>query len=94
MFGVGITGNDDSFLVRSARTHIDLALLPSSGLLVRWCKYLPRKVNVLLWRLQHKRLPTRCALSNRGITIDNIMCALCDAVPEQVKKELCRCSWT
>ena len=39
---------------------------------------------MFLWRLQHKRLPTRWALSNRGITIDNIMCALCDAVPEQV----------
>ena len=52
-------GNDDSFSVRSARTHIDFASLPSSGLPVRWCKYLPRKVNVFLWRLQHKRLPTR-----------------------------------
>ncbi|XP_071693186.1 uncharacterized protein [Rutidosis leptorrhynchoides] len=43
----------------------------------RWCKTLPRKVNVFIWRVAFNRLPTRINISSRGMDIERIGCVLC-----------------
>ncbi|XP_071733564.1 uncharacterized protein [Rutidosis leptorrhynchoides] len=59
----------------SARKHIDRHCLPSSQVDTVWFKFIPRKVNIFLWRF---RLPTRWNLSAKGIDIDSIVCPVCN----------------
>ena len=79
------------FTVKEARVIIDLNSLTEVDVQVRWCKLLPKKVNVFLWRVVHDRLPTRWSLEICGITLDHIMCPVCDGAPEQIHHLFCRC---
>ncbi|GJT86836.1 RNA-directed DNA polymerase, eukaryota, reverse transcriptase zinc-binding domain protein [Tanacetum coccineum] len=69
---------DDNFTVGSLRCLIDDHTLPSLVSKTTWEKFLPRKVNVFMWRLNLDRLPHRFNLSSRGIEISEISCASCN----------------
>ncbi|GJY89742.1 RNA-directed DNA polymerase, eukaryota, reverse transcriptase zinc-binding domain protein [Tanacetum coccineum] len=51
---------------------------PSTFQPFRWNKFLPAKVNILVWRIMNKRVPTRVNLDKRGIDLDYVRCPLCD----------------
>ncbi|GKD73279.1 RNA-directed DNA polymerase, eukaryota, reverse transcriptase zinc-binding domain protein [Tanacetum coccineum] len=51
---------------------------PSTSQPIRWNKFLPAKVNILVWRIMNKRVPTRVNLDKRGIDLDSVRCPLCD----------------
>nr|GFC46335.1 RNA-directed DNA polymerase, eukaryota [Tanacetum cinerariifolium] len=70
------------FSVRSARSYIDDALLPTVGARTRWVSVVPIKINVFAWRVSLDRLPTRINLSLRGIDIPSILCPICSCVGE------------
>ncbi|GJX97044.1 hypothetical protein Tco_0352842 [Tanacetum coccineum] len=61
----GKLGGDDSFTVKETREHIDDSILPTLDVPTIWCKSIPRKVNIFLWRLRLDRLPMRLNLSKR-----------------------------
>ncbi|GJV46146.1 RNA-directed DNA polymerase, eukaryota [Tanacetum coccineum] len=65
------------FSVRSARSYIDDALLPTVGAPTRWVSVVPIRINVFAWRVSLDRLPTRINLSLRGIDIPSILCLIC-----------------
>ncbi|GKC94790.1 hypothetical protein Tco_1160232 [Tanacetum coccineum] len=65
--------HDDKFLVNSVRKHIDELSLPSLSPCTRWCKIIPRKVNIFMWQMLLDRLPNRLNLSSRGLDIDSII---------------------
>ncbi|GJY65541.1 RNA-directed DNA polymerase, eukaryota, reverse transcriptase zinc-binding domain protein [Tanacetum coccineum] len=44
----------------------------------RWNKILPAKVNILSWRVWHRRITTRLNLDCRGIDLDTVRCPVCD----------------
>ncbi|GJS80309.1 DNA-directed DNA polymerase, partial [Tanacetum coccineum] len=58
--------NDGNFSVSSICHHIDDHLLPSMASSTMWCKFIPMKVNIFMWRLSLDRLPHRFNLSSRG----------------------------
>ncbi|KAL4556617.1 hypothetical protein LXL04_039275 [Taraxacum kok-saghyz] len=64
------------FTVGSLRRHIDESSLASEIKEWNWHKLLPRKVNILTWRLAHGWLPTKVNLTKRGIRT-NESCVLC-----------------
>ncbi|GJZ36263.1 RNA-directed DNA polymerase, eukaryota [Tanacetum coccineum] len=66
------------FSVASTRTMIDKLLSSSGGDSTKWCKLLPIKVNIMVWKLSLDRLPTRLNLSSRGINIPNLQCPICE----------------
>ncbi|GKD56679.1 RNA-directed DNA polymerase, eukaryota [Tanacetum coccineum] len=70
-------GCDGTFTVKDTRHHIDDTNLPTLNTSTIWCKYIPRKVNIFLWRLRLDRLPLRLNLSKRCLDIQSIMCPLC-----------------
>nr|GEW33945.1 zinc finger, CCHC-type [Tanacetum cinerariifolium] len=74
--------NDDKFLVNLVRKHIDELYLPSLSPCTRWCKIIPRKVNILMWRMFLDRLSNRLNLSFRGLDIDSILCPVCNIYVE------------
>ena len=66
------------FSVASTRIMIDKLLLSSGGDSTMWCKLLPIKVNIMVWKLSLDRLPTRLNLSSRGINSPTLHCPICE----------------
>ncbi|XP_071686503.1 uncharacterized protein [Rutidosis leptorrhynchoides] len=71
--------SDGSFAVNSTISHVDNVMLPSLSPAMFWCKVIPQKVNVSMWRLGVDRLPTRLNLSVRGLEINSISCPVCSS---------------
>lgn len=47
-----------------------------------WVKAIPSKINILVWRLSHRRLPTFENLARRNIIQDSKQCLLCNLALE------------
>lgn len=58
-----------------------------------WNNWVPKKVNVCVWRASLNRLPTLCNLSLRGLDIASSVCPLCESHQESIVHCLveCRC---
>ncbi|XP_071713251.1 uncharacterized protein [Rutidosis leptorrhynchoides] len=69
--------SDGNYTVKSTRDYLDKRMLPSSNVTSVWFKFLPRKVNVFLWRLRLDSLPARWNLFAKGIEINSIVCPVC-----------------
>ncbi|GJS74583.1 RNA-directed DNA polymerase, eukaryota, reverse transcriptase zinc-binding domain protein [Tanacetum coccineum] len=65
------------FDMLKALNHIDDVILPTLPVVTSWCKILPRKVNIFIWRLRLDRLPHRFNLSRCGLDIQAIACPVC-----------------
>ena len=68
----------------STRRFIDAMVVGPSGLSTRWSTLVPRKINVLVWRIARDRIPTRLNLRDKGIDLDSCLCPVCDLVGESV----------
>ncbi|GJW19403.1 RNA-directed DNA polymerase, eukaryota, reverse transcriptase zinc-binding domain protein [Tanacetum coccineum] len=77
-----LLGKNGVFTVGETRKHIDRSILPVLDTRTRWSKFLPRRINVFMWRLALDRLPHRFNLSRRGFDIDSILCPLCSRAAE------------
>ncbi|XP_022020167.1 uncharacterized protein LOC110920252 [Helianthus annuus] len=42
-----------------------------------WNNWVPKKVGMVAWRAEMERLPTRCALAARNISVQNRTCVMC-----------------
>lgn len=85
--------NNGRFSVASFRYIFDNLYLPSSSSSIcNWIKTLPRKVNVHVWRVIQRRLPTLSNLEKRGITIVNNACYLCRGQVENEDHLFVECS--
>nr|GEY72661.1 RNA-directed DNA polymerase, eukaryota [Tanacetum cinerariifolium] len=69
-----------SLLSIGGRTTLFSSVLGAldDGSETRWNRFVPRKVNVFIWRALRDRLPTRWNLSRRGVEIASITCPICD----------------
>ncbi|GKB70919.1 RNA-directed DNA polymerase, eukaryota, reverse transcriptase zinc-binding domain protein, partial [Tanacetum coccineum] len=81
-----------SFTVKCTRDHIDNCILPDDGSETIWNRYLPKKINIFLWRAVRDRLPSRWNLSRRGIELDSLTCPTCDSSVETSIHSLWLCS--
>nr|GFA16724.1 RNA-directed DNA polymerase, eukaryota [Tanacetum cinerariifolium] len=81
-----------SFTVKSTRDHIDNCTLLDGGLETRWDRYLPKKINIFIWRALRDRLPTMWNLSRKGIDLDSLTCPICDFSIETTNHTLWFCS--
>nr|GFA62511.1 RNA-directed DNA polymerase, eukaryota [Tanacetum cinerariifolium] len=86
-----VLSNDGTFSVKSARCLIDSKLLPSIPTPTVWDKFLPRKVNIFLWRLSLDRLPHRLNLSSCGLDIPTISCSSCNGNVESIDHVFFEC---
>ncbi|GKC54112.1 reverse transcriptase domain, reverse transcriptase zinc-binding domain protein [Tanacetum coccineum] len=75
---VSSLSHDGGFSVSNVRKHIDDCVLPNLLQCIRLYNFLPRKVNIFMWRLSLHRLPRRFNLSSRGLDIVSIMCTVCN----------------
>ncbi|GJU62813.1 RNA-directed DNA polymerase, eukaryota, reverse transcriptase zinc-binding domain protein [Tanacetum coccineum] len=82
-----------SFTVKTTREHIDQCYLLNDGLLTRWNRFLPRKINIFIWRALRDRLLTRWNLSRKGIDVDSLNCPTCDFGIETINHSMWFCSF-
>ncbi|XP_071727405.1 uncharacterized protein [Rutidosis leptorrhynchoides] len=83
--------NEGAFTVKDTRVHMDSILTSTSTTSTLWFKFLPRKVNVFLWRFRLDCLPVRWNLSAKGIYIDSVVCPSCDNGVETSKHIFFEC---
>ncbi|PWA36452.1 RNA-directed DNA polymerase, eukaryota [Artemisia annua] len=79
------------FSVKSTRCWIDKVVLPSSPAPTRWNKLVPRKVNILVWRVLLDQIPTRLNLLNRGMDIPCTLCPICSLETESINHIFSSC---
>ncbi|GKC82626.1 RNA-directed DNA polymerase, eukaryota, partial [Tanacetum coccineum] len=89
---VSTLSTDGSYSVSFIRKHIDNCMIANSFPSTRWCKIIPRKVNIFMWRLLLDRLPHRLNLSSRGLDIDSILCPVCSKHVESNSHAFFSCS--
>ncbi|XP_071689351.1 uncharacterized protein [Rutidosis leptorrhynchoides] len=70
--------NDGLFTVKGVRLAIDRNMLPNLHFDTLWFKFLPRKVNIFLWRFRLDALPIRWNLFAKGIELNSIVCPICN----------------
>nr|GEW37547.1 RNA-directed DNA polymerase, eukaryota [Tanacetum cinerariifolium] len=89
-------------MVRLSEFRVRMCRIDSGGILTRkatrWNALVPRKVNILFWRVTLDRIPTRSNLSMRGINIPDIICAICGNEIEDIYHvfsscEVAVCTW-
>ena len=74
------------FKVKSLAKSIQEHMLSDSNLGKHheWNSWIPRKVNICVWRGSLNRLPTRSNLSLRGVNIISPRCPFCDSDMEDI----------
>ncbi|GKE74780.1 RNA-directed DNA polymerase, eukaryota, partial [Tanacetum coccineum] len=70
------------FMVRDTQIYINLISLLDFPIETRWCRFIPRKVNILVWRALRDLTPTRWNLSRKGIEVPSLLYPLCNISPE------------
>ncbi|XP_035836083.1 uncharacterized protein LOC110888901 [Helianthus annuus] len=65
------------FSVASVKKVLEGDFTNVSGFLLEWCKWVPIKCNVFVWRTTMGRIPTSDALRKRGIYAGDGLCPLC-----------------
>ncbi|KAK9065169.1 hypothetical protein SSX86_016552 [Deinandra increscens subsp. villosa] len=82
---------ESDFIVKNVRHRIDDHKLPSLPLSTRWNKWIPKKINICIWRLLLNRLPVRSNLIEKDIPIRDLGCVLCDSNFETSLHVFSRC---
>ncbi|GKA45537.1 RNA-directed DNA polymerase, eukaryota, reverse transcriptase zinc-binding domain protein, partial [Tanacetum coccineum] len=59
----------------------------------KWCKIVPRKVNVFMWRLKCGRIPVRTLLHNIGTDLHSTLCPHCDEAIETIDHSMVQCKF-
>lgn len=72
------------FLVASMRNFIDAHSLESSNIPTRWNTYVPKKINVHVWRVENDKLPARLNLRDKDIELHSLLCHVCPQIGEIV----------
>ncbi|KVH96764.1 Endonuclease/exonuclease/phosphatase [Cynara cardunculus var. scolymus] len=70
----------------------DLSLHQVSFQTSWWVNWVPTKINILAWRLLHKRLPTKNNLIKRGVVCLSSLCPLCECAEEDEEHLFIGCS--
>ncbi|XP_022003812.1 uncharacterized protein LOC110901282 [Helianthus annuus] len=73
----GYSVSDVKRWIDSGRPNIDQAIY-------RWCKWIPIKCNVFMWRMLMDRIPTKKALSRRNVNCGDGLCSFCEEFEETV----------
>ncbi|GKC16931.1 reverse transcriptase domain, reverse transcriptase zinc-binding domain protein [Tanacetum coccineum] len=86
---------DGGFTVKRLKEMVDEKVLGMRSQIeeTKWCKIVPRKVNVFMWRLKCGRIPVRTFLDNIGMDLHSILCPHCEESIETVYHSMVRCKF-
>ncbi|KAI3820804.1 hypothetical protein L1987_08352 [Smallanthus sonchifolius] len=78
-------GRTDGFSVAAVKNWMRGSFANSTRFGFKWCKWVPLKCNIFMWRAFLDRLPTKTALLRRSIQVDNQFCVWCECKEETVE---------
>ncbi|GKD85886.1 RNA-directed DNA polymerase, eukaryota, reverse transcriptase zinc-binding domain protein [Tanacetum coccineum] len=81
------------FSVASVRNFIDDHSLLKVGSKTRWIKVVPKKINILSWRIKMDNLPSRFNLSHRGMDLGSILFPTCKESAETTSHVFLNAPW-
>nr|GFA76818.1 hypothetical protein [Tanacetum cinerariifolium] len=89
-----IMGENGDFSVKALKHMVNLKILGEEADTVetKWCRYIPSKVSVFMWRLKHGRLPVRALLDRYGMDLDTTLCPIGNEVVESLDHYFVSCS--
>ncbi|XP_071687375.1 uncharacterized protein [Rutidosis leptorrhynchoides] len=70
------------FSVSSLRKLIDAS--PMGSWPTHWCKVVPSNINFFIWRARLNRLPDKCNLIDKGVSMQDVLCSACNAHGEDL----------
>ncbi|GJW83659.1 RNA-directed DNA polymerase, eukaryota, reverse transcriptase zinc-binding domain protein [Tanacetum coccineum] len=76
---------------RSRFAEVGVPVSQAMGDHHNWNSWIPRKVNICVWRASLNGLPTRVNLSQRGVNILTSCCPFCGIVAEEIEHHTIRC---
>ncbi|XP_022042384.1 uncharacterized protein LOC110945053 [Helianthus annuus] len=56
--------------------------MQENSFILDWCKWIPAKVNIHVWRMEMDRVPTAKALKKRNVDVSDTSCPLCHSEDE------------
>ncbi|KAJ0814615.1 putative RNA-directed DNA polymerase [Helianthus annuus] len=77
--------NELGFSVQQVKSWLDRDRVQQQVTDFRWCKWLPIKCNVFMWRLLLDRIPTKVALYRRNIACGGCLCPFCEEHDESTE---------
>lgn len=80
----------NGYTVASYSKYFDDSTLPTSNVKWDWNNLVPRKVNILAWRVAHGKLPTKENLGKIGLEVE-LSCKICGEGPEDVDHVFVKC---
>ncbi|KAI3775666.1 hypothetical protein L1987_45415 [Smallanthus sonchifolius] len=75
-------GSSVEFSIKEVRKWLKGADVPDDNSRFMWCKWIPNKCNIFMWRAGMDRIPTQYALRRRNIYVGDGMCVFCGEVEE------------
>ena len=76
--------NNKVFTVATAKEWLTGSSPVSDHFDFQWCKWIPGKCNIFMWRAFLDRLPTKIELVKRNVFTEDCLCALCEEGEETV----------
>ncbi|XP_022019589.1 uncharacterized protein LOC110919632 [Helianthus annuus] len=73
-------GDSKDYLVKEVEDWLKSTGSEEVSKLFEWCKWIPSKCNIFMWRALLDRIPTRCALRRRNISTGHSCCVFCEDV--------------
>ncbi|KAJ0520465.1 putative reverse transcriptase zinc-binding domain-containing protein [Helianthus annuus] len=58
---------------------------------MQWCKWVPSKCNILVWRAEMGKIPSCLPLRDRNIQVENVSCSLCNGCDETAEHIFSSC---
>ncbi|PWA93854.1 reverse transcriptase zinc-binding domain-containing protein [Artemisia annua] len=72
------SGSSVGFSAAAVKAWMPKPIDNNSLFALKWCRWLPSKCNIFMWRAINERIPTKMALAKRNIYTDNTTCPLCE----------------
>ncbi|KAJ0520598.1 putative RNA-directed DNA polymerase [Helianthus annuus] len=66
------------FSVKSTKHWLQQEVQHRPAFVLEWCKWIPAKVNIFVWRAEMDRIATASALERRNIQVPKKNCVFCD----------------
>ncbi|KAJ0479716.1 putative reverse transcriptase zinc-binding domain-containing protein [Helianthus annuus] len=67
-------GDSKEYVVREVKEWIKGSGSQEGNQQFDWCKWIPSKCNIFMWRALLDRIPTKCALRRRNIAVGSWSC--------------------
>ncbi|KAJ0768030.1 putative reverse transcriptase zinc-binding domain-containing protein [Helianthus annuus] len=85
------SGSNVMYTVKEVRRWLCSDQGSSSGDIYKWCKWIPSKCNVFMWRTNLDRIPTASNLARRNINIGEGSCRFCGEMEESTEHIFTAC---